>query len=106
MAADVEVRSQLLDSDLETSVSFNTDSTASESTPVSTKLSNKNNTLPKMHPDSCDFQLDTSRDINNQCHSDSDDTCHASRMPPGWIREVRQRKAGKTAGKLDVYITR
>lgn len=31
--------------------------------------------------------------------------CPTSAMPPGWIREVRQRKAGKTAGKLDVYIT-
>ncbi|KAK5606790.1 hypothetical protein CRENBAI_015555 [Crenichthys baileyi] len=27
-------------------------------------------------------------------------------LPHGWIREVRQRKAGKTAGKLDVYILR
>ncbi|XP_017265235.1 methyl-CpG-binding domain protein 4 [Kryptolebias marmoratus] len=26
-------------------------------------------------------------------------------MPHGWMREVRQRKAGKTAGRLDVYIT-
>ncbi|KAF7210260.1 transcript variant X3 [Nothobranchius furzeri] len=26
-------------------------------------------------------------------------------MPHGWIREVRQRRTGKTAGKLDVYIT-
>ncbi|KAM4563878.1 methyl-CpG-binding domain protein 4 isoform 2-T2 [Odontesthes bonariensis] len=30
--------------------------------------------------------------------------CVSSSIPPGWIREVRQRKAGKTAGKLDVYI--
>ncbi|KAM7411638.1 hypothetical protein PAMA_021565 [Pampus argenteus] len=50
-----------------------------------------------MHPTSCDIQLETSGDINNQSHT--------SGMPPGWIREVRQRKAGKTAGKLDVYIT-
>ncbi|XP_037539891.1 methyl-CpG-binding domain protein 4 [Nematolebias whitei] len=26
-------------------------------------------------------------------------------VPHGWIREVRQRKTGKTAGRLDVYIT-
>lgn len=33
-------------------------------------------------------------------------TCNTSTMPPGWIREVRQRKTGKTAGRLDVYIIR
>ncbi|KAM3617021.1 uncharacterized protein V6R79_001186 [Siganus canaliculatus] len=49
------------------------------------------------HPASCDVQLETSGDSNNQ----SD---HTSTVPPGWTREVRQRRAGKTAGKLDVYI--
>ncbi|XP_019951561.1 methyl-CpG-binding domain protein 4 [Paralichthys olivaceus] len=42
--------------------------------------------------------------MNNPSHKDRDDSCHISTMPPGWIREVRQRRAGKTAGKLDVYI--
>lgn len=32
--------------------------------------------------------------------------CKTSSLPPGWIREVRQRKTGKTAGQLDVYIIR
>ncbi|KAM9351127.1 methyl-CpG-binding domain protein 4 isoform 2-T2 [Symphorus nematophorus] len=58
-----------------------------------------------MHPTSCDIQLETSGEINNQSHKDEGDSCHTSTMPPGWIREVRQRKAGKTAGKLDIYIT-
>ncbi|XP_044067904.1 methyl-CpG-binding domain protein 4 isoform X2 [Siniperca chuatsi] len=98
MAADVEVKSQLLDND------FNTDSTTSDSTTVSTGFRN-NNTLLKMHPTSCDIQLETSEDINTQSHKDKDDSCHTSTMPPGWIREVKQRKAGKTAGKLDIYIT-
>lgn len=101
----MEVRSQLLGNELNTSVSFNTDSTASESTAVSTRLSIKNNTLLKMHPTSCDIQLETSGDTYNQSQRDMDDSCLTSKMPLGWIREVRQRKAGKTAGKLDVYIT-
>ncbi|XP_034446528.1 methyl-CpG-binding domain protein 4 [Hippoglossus hippoglossus] len=50
------------------------------------------------------IQLETSGDMDNQSHKDRDDSCHISTMPPGWIREVRQRRAGKTAGKLDVYI--
>uniref|UniRef100_A0A672IUB4 Methyl-CpG-binding domain protein 4 n=1 Tax=Salarias fasciatus TaxID=181472 RepID=A0A672IUB4_SALFA len=42
------------------------------------------------------------------CHCclyrDMDDLSSTSAMPAGWIKEVKQRKAGKTAGKLDVYI--
>uniref|UniRef100_A0A3Q3XCA8 MBD domain-containing protein n=1 Tax=Mola mola TaxID=94237 RepID=A0A3Q3XCA8_MOLML len=60
--------------------------------------------LLKMHHTSCDLQLTTSGDINNRGHKDANDLCHTSTMPPGWIREVKQRKAGKTAGKLDIYI--
>lgn len=33
-----------------------------------------------------------------------EDPTYTSVMPAGWIREVKQRKSGKTAGKLDVYI--
>ncbi|KAI3356895.1 hypothetical protein L3Q82_003542 [Scortum barcoo] len=45
--------------------------------------------------------------MNNPSLKDKeDDSCrHTPTMPPGWVREVRQRKAGKTAGKQDVYIT-
>ncbi|XP_070766993.1 methyl-CpG-binding domain protein 4 [Enoplosus armatus] len=96
MAADVGVKSQPMDND------FNTDSTTSDSTTVSTRHRN-NNTLLKMHPTSCDIQLETSGGINGSKNVDG--SCHTSTMPPGWIREVRQRKAGKTAGKLDIYIT-
>ncbi|KAK9514860.1 hypothetical protein VZT92_025546 [Zoarces viviparus] len=54
---------------------------------------------------SCDVRLETS-DTNNQSHKcEDDDSCRASTLPLGWIREVRQRKAGKTAGKMDIYIT-
>uniref|UniRef100_A0A3B5B2C6 MBD domain-containing protein n=1 Tax=Stegastes partitus TaxID=144197 RepID=A0A3B5B2C6_9TELE len=51
------------------------------------------------------MELETRRDVNNQSHKDEPDSWHTSAMPPGWMKEVRQRKAGKTAGKLDVYIT-
>ncbi|XP_068585750.1 methyl-CpG-binding domain protein 4 [Cebidichthys violaceus] len=54
---------------------------------------------------SCDVRLETS-DTNNQSHKCEDGaSCRASTLPPGWIREARQRKAGKTAGKMDIYIT-
>ncbi|XP_057685965.1 methyl-CpG-binding domain protein 4 [Corythoichthys intestinalis] len=33
------------------------------------------------------------------------ESCHCSRIPLGWTREVRQRRKGKTAGKFDVYFT-
>ncbi|XP_029361437.1 methyl-CpG-binding domain protein 4 [Echeneis naucrates] len=56
-----------------------------------------------MHPTSCGVQLGTRADINS--HKDGNELCHIPTMPPGWIREVKQRKSGKTAGKLDVYIT-
>nr|XP_043893329.1 methyl-CpG-binding domain protein 4 [Solea senegalensis] len=60
-----------------------------------------------MHPiDSDIIQLETSGDRNNQSKEDKEDLCQISTtMPTGWIREVRQRRGGKTAGKLDVYIT-
>ncbi|XP_054629571.1 methyl-CpG-binding domain protein 4 [Dunckerocampus dactyliophorus] len=35
---------------------------------------------------------------------DTSESCHASKIPPGWIREVRQRQTGKTTGRLDVYV--
>nr|XP_046253358.1 methyl-CpG-binding domain protein 4 [Scatophagus argus] len=57
-----------------------------------------------MHSPSCDIQQETGGDINSQSHKDKNDSCHTSTVPPGWIREVKQRKTGKTAGKMDVYI--
>ncbi|KAJ8016164.1 hypothetical protein DPEC_G00004350 [Dallia pectoralis] len=33
------------------------------------------------------------------------ESCQPSRIPLGWLREERQRKSGKTAGKIDIYIT-
>ncbi|RVE70659.1 hypothetical protein OJAV_G00067390 [Oryzias javanicus] len=43
--------------------------------------------------------------INGDMKNHKDEPCCSSSMPPGWMRVVKQRKTGKTAGKLDVYIT-
>ncbi|XP_074538635.1 methyl-CpG-binding domain protein 4 [Halichoeres trimaculatus] len=96
-------RSDLLDTDLKP-VTLNDDFSTSASATVSAKPRNSSTPL-EMYPSSCDVQLQTDGDINNQSRKDMDDSYHTSTMPPGWIREVRERKAGKTAGKLDVYIT-
>uniref|UniRef100_A0A3Q2Q4Y3 MBD domain-containing protein n=1 Tax=Fundulus heteroclitus TaxID=8078 RepID=A0A3Q2Q4Y3_FUNHE len=45
---------------------------------------------------SCENELGITLDMDAQCNQED--------LPHGWIREVKQRKAGKTAGKLDVYI--
>lgn len=63
-----------------------------------------NSTPLKMHTD-CDARLETSDKRNNQSPKCEDDSRRTSTLPHGWIREVRQRKAGKTAGKMDIYIT-
>lgn len=97
----VEVKGQQLDTEPKT---VSTSYTSSESTMFTTGI--RDNNIPlKVDPTTCDIQFETSEDINNQSHRE-DVACHISTMPPGWVREVRQRKAGKTAGKLDVYITR
>ncbi|XP_054464765.1 methyl-CpG-binding domain protein 4 [Anoplopoma fimbria] len=83
MAAIVGGERQLLDDDMK-AVSFN-------------------GTSLKMQT-SCDIQLETG-ESNNQSHKCKDGSCRFSTLPLGWIREVRQRKAGKTAGKMDIYIT-
>lgn len=58
-----------------------------------------------MHPSHC-IQQPISEDLNDINAQDKDYLpCCTSSMPPGWSREVRQRKSGKTAGKIDVYIT-
>ncbi|XP_060912890.1 methyl-CpG-binding domain protein 4 [Labrus mixtus] len=100
MAADERVKSQQLDK----TVSLKKYSFTSESTTVSAGL-RKDNTLLDKLPSSCDIQLETDGDINNDRCKDRADSPSTLTMPPGWIREVRQRKGGKTVGKLDVYIT-
>jgi len=50
------------------------------------------------------MELEKTEDMDDQ--SRDREKFASSSVPPGWIREVKQRKAGKTAGKLDVYIIR
>ncbi|CAJ1084923.1 methyl-CpG-binding domain protein 4 [Xyrichtys novacula] len=102
MAADNGVKLKQLDTDPKI-ISLYDDSSAFAPTSVSAGL--KSNTFSDLHPSTCDIQLETDGDINNQSCKGMDDSCHISTMPPGWIREVKQRKGGKTAGRLDVYIT-
>lgn len=45
---------------------------------------------------------DTSADHEMDASTEQKDTS----LPPGWTRETRQRKQGKTAGKRDTYIIR
>ncbi|KAK3540106.1 hypothetical protein QTP70_025796 [Hemibagrus guttatus] len=45
---------------------------------------------------------DRSADQEMDASTDQMDTS----LPPGWTRETRQRKQGKTAGKMDTYIIR
>ncbi|XP_030280115.1 methyl-CpG-binding domain protein 4 [Sparus aurata] len=99
MAADLGVKSQLLDDELKEISGFAVSTTSEATTEF-----RSNTTLLKMHPTSCDLQLQTGRVIYNQSGKDEDDSSRTSTVPPGWTREVRQRKTGKTAGKLDVYI--
>lgn len=101
MAADLGVKSQLLDDELKEISGFAVSTTSEATTEF-----RSNTTLLKMHPTSCDLQLQTGRVIYNQSGKDEDDSSRTSTVPPGWTREVRQRKTGKTAGKLDVYIIR
>lgn len=72
--------------------------------PITDSLAGKETTLLNVHITNCAMQLEPTGNKNS--HKDVDDLCCTSTMPPGWIREVRERKTGKTAGKLDVYIIR
>ncbi|KAL1021516.1 hypothetical protein UPYG_G00014250 [Umbra pygmaea] len=49
-------------------------------------------------------ETDPSR-ARSQLTVTKEESCRPSKMPLGWVRVVRQRRSGKTAGKIDIYIT-
>ncbi|XP_034393831.1 methyl-CpG-binding domain protein 4 [Cyclopterus lumpus] len=68
-------------------------------------VDNDLNSTPLKMLTSCDTRLETGDKKNNQSPKSEDASRRTSTLPRGWIREVRRRKTGKTAGKMDIYIT-
>jgi hypothetical protein len=51
-------------------------------------------------------EVDPNTVKRQRSRQEDEESCPPSSMPPGWVRVVRRRKSGKTAGKMDIYITR